>query len=83
MGYTLAHRFHKQVVVIPHKAVSMATPIKALNGLFDQVEKTRPVSIIFKDRHPGVSPRRYVINGPRIFNAQWSNHGPTLHKKTS
>jgi hypothetical protein len=74
------NRFHKQVVVIGHQAISIATPIKAPYRLLDQIKETRPVSIIFKYRHPGVSPHRHMINGPRIFNAQWPchNHNHTL-----
>jgi hypothetical protein len=73
------NRFYEQVVVIAHKRIGIAEPVEALHRLFKQSKECCPVDIVFKYLHPGISPRRHMINGPRIFYSQWSGHIRTLH----
>ena len=73
-GQIACDGFKEQVVVVAHQAIGVATPIETLCRFLDQIEEVCPVAVILKYRHPGISPRRNVINGPWIFNAQWSSH---------
>jgi len=78
-GKIAVERFHKQVVVIVHQAVGIATPMEAFYHLFDQSRKLVMSPSFFKYRHPGASPRRNVIHGPgySIRNGRAMSHGHT------
>jgi hypothetical protein len=63
-GEIAADGFREQVVVIARKTEGMAPPVESLDCLFRILEETCLVSLIFKDRHRGVSSRRHMIHGP-------------------
>jgi hypothetical protein len=54
----------------------MHLPISLLASLRQRFEKILPIHVVQKNILLPVSAAHHVIHGSRIFNAQFSRHGP-------
>ena len=68
------NRFHKEVVMIIHKAKGMAEPIVSSNHIFKDHEKLSSVMIIIKDGRTCIASGSNMINSSRIFDSEWPGH---------
>lgn len=67
-------RFHNEMEVIVHQAVGVQQQVNPGNDMPEQPKKPLPVFVIQKDVPSGVAPGGDVVEGPGIFDPQWSRH---------
>ena len=64
-------RFHDQMIMILHEAVSMGNPIEPGYDGGKDIQEAIPIGWIQKNPLSGVSPTGCMINGTSEFNTQW------------
>ena len=55
--------------MVPHQAVAVALPPKPSNNVAQDVQKSRAISIVVKDRFLTVATRRHVIKSTGVFDS--------------
>ena len=74
---------HDEVVVGGHEAIGMDRNGKAFNCRFKVSQKFPPVAIIGINRFTGVASIDDMVEGPGVFDTEWSCHSAFLVKKSS
>ena len=66
--------FQDQVEVVAHEAIRMHLPLGRLTGLAQRGQKARAVFVVPENLLAVVSAIHNVVNGARIFHAQFARH---------
>jgi hypothetical protein len=57
------------MIVIPHQAVSMAAPAKPWNNFTQNIQESRAILIVVKDRFRTIASGRHMIECAGILDA--------------
>jgi hypothetical protein len=71
------------MVVVGHQAIRMTDQVEAAHRQSENGKKGAPVNVVQKNGSLGVAPRCHMVDGSRIFYAEWSGHGEGILRSDS
>ena len=83
LGQIGVRSLKQEMEVVGHQAISMANHVEAAHRQSEDGEKGIPVDVVQENGSLGVAPGGHMVNGSRIFYAEWSGHGEGILRNYS